>query len=838
MGSVVAMQYSVLVETSKRFMTAFYRALAGGATVGAAMDEGRRDLLADTKRLTLYRPDEGELALHLRDWFLPALYQQTADPTPFEGAVIQPAVEAAERLPLLGDFPEPRYPFTGRAQELWELERLLRERRILVVHGFGGQGKTALASEAARWLTRTGLFARALFLSFEEGGEADWAVTQIGRLLLGDDFSALPQAERLPALKQALSEASTLVVWDNCESLLPGWQAELPAEALQELLGLGADLADDGLTRLVVTTRDPELPHSAYAPSQRAARLALGGLIPPEALAFAGEVLDTLGHSRPGRPDLERLLDYLGGHPLSIQLVLPHLQDYGNDVATVIARFDQLYPGFTEGKARERHESLEVSLSFSLGRLGQAARDRLPALGVFEGGAMEVAVLRVTGLKPSQWREIRAELERAGLVNPDLEMPVGIETEEGPFSGRYVRFHPTLAPHLRRRLADDARQALEERYRQEYYELSAYLYRADRSTPHEARAVALRELPNLRRALDLTLAAGDLETAVDFTEYVELFLDYFGRWRERAALMAKVEAATKVVGEATEGLLTKAAFLLASRRGEILLDQGRAREAEQVFRRLLARMDAGTAYESTYDRPLTLHRLGRSLKHQGRLREAEAEFGRALEVLAELDPERREVRRQTGTVHTDLADVLRDQGRYAEAREHYEESLRIKETLEGEERGKAVVLGQLGTLALMEEDYAEARRRYREALARFRALGEARHEAIFLHQLGMAAQEEAGRAAGEPRGALLDESDAAYRQSLRLKEALGDKALAATTANQLAIVARMAGRPADAERWYHRALEDFEATGQQQNVAAAANNLAVLLLAVHRTPAG
>ena len=43
----------------------------------------------------------------------------------------------------------------------------------------------------------------------------------------------------------------------------------------------------------------------------------------------------------------------------------------------------------------------------------------------------------------------------------------------------------------------------------------------------------------------------------------------------------------------------------------------------------------------------------------------------------------------------------------------------------------------------------------------------------------------------------------------------------------------MAGRPADAERWYRRALEDFEATGQQQYVATAANNLAV-----HRLPAG
>jgi hypothetical protein len=110
-----------------------------------------------------------------------------------------------------------------------------------VLHGFG----TALVSEAARWLTRTGLFARALFVSFEAGGGPDWAVTQMGRLLLGDDFSSLPEGERLPKLRGALAEAPTLIVWDNFESVLPGWHAALPDDDLQELLELGIALVED-----------------------------------------------------------------------------------------------------------------------------------------------------------------------------------------------------------------------------------------------------------------------------------------------------------------------------------------------------------------------------------------------------------------------------------------------------------------------------------------------------------------------------------------------------------------------------------------------------------------
>jgi tetratricopeptide (TPR) repeat protein len=600
--------------------------------------------------------------------------------------------------------------------------------------------------------------------------------------------------------------------------------------------------------RLLLTTRDPDLPHPAYAPSQWTAVLPLGGLIPPEALAFAGEVLDGLGHPRPARPDLERLLDYLGGHPLSIQLVLPHLPEFDNDVATVIARFDELYPGFTEGRARARHESLAVSLSFSLGRLSPAARARLPALGMFEGGALEIAILLVTSLKPSQWREVRAELERAGLVTLDLEMPVRIETEEGPFSGRYLRFHPTLAPHLRARLAPAERRALEARYRQVYYELSGYLYHADDRTPHEARAIARRELANLRRALELTLAAGDVATAVDFADNVEFFLNVFGRWREREAMMAKVAAAVRRPGPAPTGPLTKAEYLLESRQGEMLLDAGRAQEAEQVFRRLLARIEDLTPTPSParrgdggevgpYQLAQTLGRLGRSLRSQGRPRDAEAEYRRMLEVLAGLDQKNPTVCREIGIRHTDLADVLTDQGRYAEAREHYEAALKIHQD-QGNERDVAVNLGQLGSLALVQGDYAEARRRYREALDRFRALGETRTEAIGWHQLGWVAEEEAGRATGERRADRLAEAETAYRESLRLEEAIGDKALAATTANQLAIVAQMAGRLADAERWYHRAIELKEQYSTPSDLATSLNNLAVLLLAVHRRPAG
>jgi len=875
-GSVAAMQYSVLVPASKQFFAAFYTALTGGETIGQAMDAGRRALLRDEFRFLLHHPDGSDRPITLRDWFLPALYQQAADPAPFfnaeaqrgsgaEGGEGESASQRADATPLLptpllGDFPAPRYGFIGRAYELWQLERLFRERRIVILHAFGGQGKTALAAEAAAWLTRKGRFARAVFLSFEQGGTADWALTQLGRLLLGNDFSSLDEAGRLPALRAALAAAPTLLIWDNFESVLPDANAALPEPDLRALLDLGADLVTPAphdpspLTRLLVTTRDADLPHEAFRPGATTVPLLLEGLTTWEALELAGAVLDAEGAPRPPRLELERLLDFLGEHPLSIQLVTPHLREYP-DVQTVIERFETLYPGFTAGKAKARNESLEVSLHFSLDRLSETARARIAALGVFEGGAFEMQILKVTGLKPSEWLPARAELVRAGLATVEMESPFGIPTDEGEFYGHFLRFHPTLTPALRRRLDAAALPALETAYWQAYHQLANHLYRTDDTAPQVARAVAQRELPNLRRGVALALQSGDVAAAVNFADGVELFLNFFGRWQERAAMMEAVEKAVEKE-EGSTGPLTKAEWMLQSSQGERLLDAGRAREAEAVFRALLARMgEAQNVKRETsgeevggYELALTLGRLGRSLRDQGRPREAEAEYHRALAVLEQLlgggalpttrlttaDAADAFLWHQTGAAHTDLADVLMLQGRYPEARAQYEAALKIAQATD-DERQQGVVSGQLGTLALQEGDFAGAERQYRDALARFHDMGEPRAEAIGWHQLGRV-YEEAVRSEqrAERRAELLQQAEEAYRQSLQLKEALGDPAGAARTANQLAIVAELAGRPADAARWYRRALRDFQATGQLQYVAVTCNNLAGLLLAAAR----
>ncbi|MFL6203238.1 MAG: CHAT domain-containing protein, partial [Thermoanaerobaculia bacterium] len=97
-----------------------------------------------------------------------------------------------------GNFPpSPRFGFQGRARELYELERAFRQDRGIVLHAMGGMGKTALATEAAHWWTRSGLFRDgACFLSFEQFMSADRAMQVLGTYLAGPKFEQLPAVEQ------------------------------------------------------------------------------------------------------------------------------------------------------------------------------------------------------------------------------------------------------------------------------------------------------------------------------------------------------------------------------------------------------------------------------------------------------------------------------------------------------------------------------------------------------------------------------------------------------------------------------------------------------------------
>ncbi|MEP7340164.1 MAG: CHAT domain-containing protein, partial [Acidobacteriota bacterium] len=230
--SVVAMTHSVLVETARRFVKEFYRELAMGARVGAAMLAGQQALHADPRRGAIAGAGE----FHLQDWFVPVLYQERQDPPLLRQRLSAGALEdvAVRRKFNLGELPDPpEHSFIGRSRELLTLERLLCSQaqdstwgrvrtQYAVIRGVGGEGKTTLAVEFARWLVRTNRFRRAAFVSLEQYSDAKGAADTIGRQLVGAGYSASMYKdwrEALLPIARELKDKPTIIVVDNVESL-------------------------------------------------------------------------------------------------------------------------------------------------------------------------------------------------------------------------------------------------------------------------------------------------------------------------------------------------------------------------------------------------------------------------------------------------------------------------------------------------------------------------------------------------------------------------------------------------------------------------------------------
>jgi hypothetical protein len=365
-ASVVAMSHSVLVETARRFVQAFYQALAAGKRVGDAMLAGQRQLKDDTGRGRIFGAGE----LRLEDWFVPVLFQEQDDPQLF---TVTPSRQTQEdfRAALarrLGEVPAaPETDFIGRSRELLALQRLLRHERYAVVRGQGGEGKTALAAEFARWMVRSHQVRRAAFVSVETHGHQRAVVDALGRQVVGTAFSAAGDLEAaILQVERALREQATLVVVDNMESvLLPPFVAQETPEALSEdaaqelaaILAVCARLLKAGDTRLVFTSREA-LPAPFDA---RRHRRELHRLDRDDAVKLVERVLNVDGGgggaagaaSDAAREEIEQLLDAVHGHARTLALLAPALRARGVDATRtslieLMAEMERRFPSSRE----------------------------------------------------------------------------------------------------------------------------------------------------------------------------------------------------------------------------------------------------------------------------------------------------------------------------------------------------------------------------------------------------------------------------------------------------------------------------------------------------------
>jgi len=776
--SVIAMTYSVHINTTRFLFEVFYKYLSMNYGIGLALDNARKELYTNPERIEVQR-GRNSTVLKLHDWFLPAFYQEGEDNALLTNIGSEtPAAICRSNLPQLQ-----KAGFFGRSFELWKIEcAFVYGTRRVTITGFGGQGKTYLAQEAGRWLYRTGMFEKVCFVSYSGFHYINAVELAIKTLATVLDKSL----QNVKSANKALNETPVLLILDNLESL--------KQKSLQELLNVAKQWSETGECRVLITTRTPNLHNPDYS-KDRHEYLYLDGLTEKDALGYFQSLVKSTPAPEVELPKEYELLDLfrkIDFHPLSITLLTNQLKvempnKLGERLETLL--FEKKTDNF-----------LIASLNLSLEKLDREVTKFLPKLGVFQGGAWQPVILAITELSENQWQYLRTELENIALIH----------TEHENLTIPYFRFHPTLAPALWLRLSDKEKQTLLDRHCESYYELSNHLYFADDENPHVIRTVALSELPNLLFAVNNALDSKQ-KYSVNFVEYVNKFLYFLGFNRDKEVLTEKIKKITEQKG-------SQAWYFAKFNLAEQLFQIGKYNEAEYLFKEILVGLEKNPSYERCY----IFDWLGQCLRHQGKSKKAEECYRQGIQDADKLE-QNQDVKRQIGVLQTGLGAVLTDMENYEEAKKAYKFALIIAKE-QNNDHQQALIQGHVGTIALKQGNLQKALELYNEAKYYFQRLNEPKMEAVTWHQIGVL----------YCLDKQWDLSEQAYRNSAKIREDLGSIAGvngAAVTWGNLASVMQLSGRPDEAEAWYRKAIEALKNSGDITNALEMMKNLAHLIKA-------
>ena len=378
------------------------------------------------------------------------------------------------------------------------------------MQGPAGTGKTELAKAFGRWWQDTGGVEQPEWVfwhSFEPGLASfglDGVIAEIGLAVFGPDFARLDAAQRTGVVEGFLRDRRALLIWDNFESVrsVPDPSAATPPldeAGCQQLRGFLQKLAAGGRSAVLVTSRSEETwlddgaapgPGGAAVPVTLR-RIRVAGLTPEEATQYAGDLLAPYPAAAPRRASraFGELMQWLDGHPLSMRLVLPHLDTTDPEALLAGLQGTAPLPGWDDGQGG-RLTSLPASLGYSYAHLDPAHQRLLAAVCLFHDTAdADVLALfsaadgvpqRFQGVSREAWGEVLDAAAGAGLLT-------------GLGGGMY-RIHPALPAYLAARWRteegagyDGQRAAATRALLSAYAAFGDWLLRADRFRRRRAR---------------------------------------------------------------------------------------------------------------------------------------------------------------------------------------------------------------------------------------------------------------------------------------------------------------------------------------------------------------
>ncbi len=808
---VVAMAYSVYADAAREFMGRFYGELTTGTTISEAVAKARLSVLNQPLR----QSPRGKRPL--QDWLVPILYQQQSyqpyvplqqDRNSFLDILneIENNTDTTSPTHTL-DIPDTgTYGFIGRGYDILRLERAFRQNNIVLLQGVGGVGKTELTVGFAHWLQDTNGRGNIFFTSFEQGATLNTVINQIGRGFAGDRFSQLPLEQQEQAVIKYLQTNPCLLIWDNFEPVA-GFAGNEPLLSTEEQDRLKRFLKAmrQGQSWVLITSRQDEpWLDCGYT------RLNLSGLSKTDVEEFAAKILQTVDVNRDKLPaEYLDLLKLLGGHPLSLRVVLPHLRNH--TPSQLINALQQGLDTFADGETRDK--SLLVSLDFSFNSLSPQTQKHLPFLGLFsqrvdidwlcrfsespEYGQAYRAVFR-ENLQKEQWRQILNEATSASILE---------HLEEGIY-----QLHPTLPWYLRRRLVNLPIENIQEEVAQlekkllKFYASLAVLYNKKLISEADWASYVLRvEELNLLQYLRL---AEQLQDWIYAQSILPTLGEIYQRRNRKPEFNALKRRILKQIGESLAEAKAKGeeAFSLWTyiriNDANDALDGGDLEDSREVYQEILDELALeDTSVNDTI--AAIYHQLGRVAQEQRNFDQAVQYYQKALKS----DEDAGDFYKAALPYHQ-LGIVAFEQRNFDQAVAYYQKALQIYENA-GDFYKAASDYDHLGRVAFEQRNFDQAVQYYQKALKIYEDAGDFYNAAFDYHHLGTVAFEQRN----------FDQAVSYYQKALKVKENEGDFYNAASDYHHLGRIAQKQRRFDQAVAYYQKALKIYENAGDFYNAA-------------------
>ncbi|KAJ5201210.1 hypothetical protein N7449_006013 [Penicillium cf. viridicatum] len=662
--------------------------------------------------------------------------------------------------------------FVGRQDELDNLWQFLQptdspSRKVAILHGLGGMGKTQLAIRFAR--DHRDKFTAIFWLSGKDRDTLLQSLSSVLNRLPGQGWDSettndeeVEQRARHMLRWLALNGNSRwLIIFDNIDQYSPSHSAVVDGYDIEEFF--------------------PKADHGSILITSRLQRLAeLGEPFPVHRLDPHNSVqllLQSSGLSArnttsklDSNPDVLTLANRLDGLPLAIVIAGAFMRETGTSITEYLEFYQESWTELqlqsNPGRQYQQGNMLQTwMISYlEIQKRDPSAADLLLLLALFDS------------------RDIWYELVKSG--SHSLNVPDWLEKATSDGLSFKTRMRSLVGFSF-----------LQSKQQEGSYTMHPVVqdwchYIANESK--DVNRIQLNELALISVGYSVPSANDNIELWGAFHGLGDLYCD-----------QSKLKEAEKMYQRALAGQETAlgpdhtSTLNIVNNLGLLYKDQGKLKEAEEMYQRALAGYDKalGPDYMSILN---TVNNLGILYKDQGKLKEAEEMYQRALVGYEKaLGPD------HTSTLNTvnNLGLLYSDQGKLKEAEDMYQRALAGQEKALGPDHTSTLnTVNNLGNLYSDQERLKEAEEIYQRALAGYEtALGPDHTSTLnTVNNLGLLYKDQ-GK---------LKEAEEMYQRALAgFETALGpDHTSTLDSVHCLGILYKDQGKLKEAEEMYQRAL--------------------------------